>query len=547
MIAVFIAVLIFVVGLSSPVAAEPISTAIGLSALLFNAAGGAISVGVASAIGGALITVGGSLALSAASTALQGSNRQSDLNNLAAFTGSGTLSQQMRRPQVAALPEQRLALGTVTTSGALIWRHYDPPYLWHLYALAAHECGDLVSLRINGVDVELENAGNGILRAFGAPFYNISTGVRYIELSYRNGTADQAMDPIAGRDFPTLPATFRQRGTTTVMLKAHFGSSQTDHDDVYGQQNVFNPLFRFRGAKYYDPRVLGCDRSDPSTWVNGSTASLNIARALYHAWPDMKLVDIESFDWDKMAASAVIDDKFRGCADGTVERNHTCDGVILSTADPLQMIKELLTSCDGMLVARGGKYHILSGDRRNPVGTLHQDMLVGDIELHTETPDADLINIVKTEIVAPDRDYKPVVGPRLRRDDLIALDGKPLETTLTLPFTEGHRRGQRLASRKLKESRGTTSGASGRKAFTATFGIGARNVRAGEVWRVAFRDFDKVDGDYMITEARRDESSAVPQFVISGVSWSNEKFDWHAPTDEQEFTLDDDVLTAEAA
>ncbi len=524
----------------SRVPRDPVSTAIGLTALIEAAVGSTVTIWgtayTAAQIGGAVLAFGASLALSAASLALQDSAKKTTLPG---GIGVAKVDEGTRQPQIVPIPEQRLVLGTATTSGALFFRRSKPPYLWRGFLLAAHECGDFVDLILNGKKVPLNANGEAIAQ----PYYDGSTA--YIQASYRNGTADQAMDPIIAADFPTMPATFRQRGHATLVLKAHYGANQNAHEQIYGSNNVFNPLIRFQGAKLFDPRVPGCLLDDPATWVWSDNASLCLMRYLYHPWPNMRLLDPGKIDWDKVAEAADIDDEWRGRKDGTKERNHTINGVILSNAEPVQTVRELLTACDGLLISASGKYYPLPGARREPVATLHQDMLAGGFELHTETPDRELINIVKTEFVAPDRDYKPVVGPVLKREDLIALDGKPLETTLTLPFTEGHTRAQRLGSRKLKDSRGTLSDASGRKAFSGLFTIEAGALRAGDIIRIDFRDFPEVNGIYQVTKTQRDES--LTRVSLDLVSWSDGRFAWDAPTDEQDFVIDETVLAAEAA
>lgn len=516
--------------MATPAHAEPVSTTIGLTSLIASSFG--VTAATAGAIGGFALSVGASFALKAASLALAGSQKQSQLTG---GQGVATFDEGVRQPVTTPIPDMRLALGTVTTSGALFFRRSDPPFIWRGFLLAAHECGDLVDLILNGQAVPLGPDGSAIA----APFFDGSTV--FLEASFRRGTGDQTMDRIIARDFPGMPDTFRQRGHATLVLKAHYGANDNEHKDIYGSDNVFNPLIRFQGAKLIDPRVPGVLIDDPSTWVHSNSASLTVMRALYHQWPNMRLLDPGSINWDLMAEAADIDDQFRGKSDGTLERNHTCDGVILSSFEPLQKLKELLTSCDGLLVAKNGKYHILPGHPREPIGTLHQDMLAGGFELHTETPDRELINIVKTEFVAPDRDYKPSVGPVLRRDDLIATDGEPLESTLSLPFTEGSARAQRLASRKLKDSRGG-GGSVLKRAFSGSFNLEARRYRAGDIVRLAFRDFPKVDGVYQIRRTQRDRTGKV--IAMDMVSWSNAQFDWYAPDDEQPFALDEEVLAA---
>jgi hypothetical protein len=523
---------------------EPISTAIGLSALLFNTAGAigvGISVGAASAIGGALLSIGASVALSAASALLQRKNQEPLIGGQGvAEASSPALSQAIRKPTVGPIPDQRLALGTVTTSGIQCFLEADPPYLWYLYLLASHECGDLKQMLLRGEDVPLSSAGFPLA----APFYDGTT--RYLEVSYRAGTATQAIDPIIARDFPTMPTTFRQRRHATVCIKANYGANDNTHRDVYGSDGTFNPLFRYEGASYIDTRAAGCLIDDETTWVRGENASLNIMRALYHPWPNTRMLDTGKIDWDLMAEAADIDDLRIGLKDGTTEANHTCNGVILSSADPVQWMRELLTSNDGLLICDKGKYSILPGHAYDPVGTIDQDMLAGGFEMHTETPDRELINVVKTEFIDPTRDYKPVVGPTLQRADLAALDGQPLETTLTLPFTQGNPRAQRLATRKLNDSRGTGTGRSRKRAITVVCNLRARKFTAGKIVNVDWRDFPHCTGTYQVTRNVRDAGD-ITKCQLDLIEFDKTKYQFHAPTEQQDSELDQSVLDAEAA
>lgn len=525
-----------------PLSAEPVSTFIGLTTLIASTG---VSLAAAGAIGGFLITAAASFALSAAAAALQKGDQQSTLaGGHGVQGGQGALNAALRSPQVNPIPPQWLRLGNVTSSGVLAWRHSKPPFIWRMFLLAAHECGDLESMFLNGADVPLEDAGGGIMLPKAEPYYDGST--HYLEVAFRRGTADQAMCPIVARDFPDMPATFRQRGTATVTIKAHYGATDAIHETVYGSDNNFNPLFRLPGASYFDPRAPRASLSDPTTWVRGNSGSLNIMRALYHPWPNMRLLDPGRINWDKMVEAANIDDLWRGTRTGGLERNHTVDGIITSNADSLQTLREMLTAVDGLFISSKGRFHIVPGHRRKPIGTLTQDMLAGGFDIQSETADRDQINIVKTEIVAPDRDYKPVVGPVLKRVDLINKDGKPLETTLTLPFTEGTARGQRLGMRKLKRSRGDDGGTALRKSFSGLFNaVDCGHYQAGDVVRIYFRDIPHARMVIQIMNTERDETQN--KVSISGASSFDSVFDFYAPEDEKEFKIDEDVLTAEAA
>lgn len=514
-------------------ARDPISIGIAAITAAEVVTGIAIGFEAAALVGTAVLAAGSVAVAAAAQSSLANAQRQS---TLAGGLGISRADNGLRLPVRQPIPPQRLVLGRVVTSGALLWQRSDPPFIWLMYEIASHRCGDFESLILNGVSVPLEDPGTGILRANSAPFFNGTT--RFIELSYRNGAPGQVIDPLVARDFPDMPETFRQRRSTTVVLKANYGASDDAHKALYGSENNFNPLFRFNGALLPDPRVPGFDPQDESTWVQSRNASLGLIRYLIHPWPNMRLVEPNEINWDLVAEAADIDDKWVGMKDGSVERNHTADGVILSIDDPLETCKALLTACDGLLINHKGKYYVLPGDRREPIGTIHQDMIAGAFEFQSESPDRNLINTVKTEFIAPDREYNTVVGPVIQYSDLIAQDGRVLETTLSLPFTEGDARAQRLGNRKLLETRQA-------KSLSGLFTIEARKYKAGDVVRVEFRDFPEVNGLYQIRKTARDASLSTVQ--IDMVAWSNDRFEWFAPSDQKDFELDEDVLAAEAA
>jgi hypothetical protein len=105
----------------------------------------------------------------------------------------------------------------------------------------------------------------------------------YLKVSFRNGSINQAIDPIIAADFPSMPATFRQRGHATLVMRAHYGfgsgfqEQDDDHKRIYGDQGLLQPLTRFRGAKCYDPRQSGHVLDDPRHGHGQTTPS--------SAWP----------------------------------------------------------------------------------------------------------------------------------------------------------------------------------------------------------------------------------------------------------------------
>lgn len=525
----------------NPVPRDPVSISIATAAAFTQATGIILSFEAFAALSlvtSAAVTIGTSFAISAAATALSNTSKQS---TLAGGQGVSFGDQGLRLPVRQPIPPQWLVLGEVMTSGKVLWGRDKRPYIWIMYELGEHECGDFLGLTINGQNVPLEDPGTGIMRANSAPFFDGTT--RYIELAYRNGAPGQEMCPIVARDItdPAPPSTFRQRLGACITLKAHYGANDTVHKEVYGDDRAFNPLFRYRGAKVPDPRAAEFDPHNPATWVQSSNATLNLIRYLIHPWPNVPAVSVDDIDWERVRDAADIDDKWRGLKDGSRERNHTVDCVILSTEDRTQKVRELLTAMDGLLINDGGAYYTRPGDRAKPRGTITPRMLQGGFDVAPHVPDRDQVNIVKTEFVAPEREYNVVVGPVLKNEGFIAADGAPHEMTLSLPCTRGNARAQRFAKRKMFERRNAGS-------WSGALTIDCAHYVAGDI--VRFADwgsigFPGVDGEYQVRDVRRDETLTSVQ--ISATRWSNERFAWHAPDEQQDFELDEDVLNAGAA
>jgi len=440
-----------------------------------------------------------------------------------------------------AIPPQRLCLGTVTTGGALFFYKAKKPYIWMGILLAAHEVDGLDSVYIDGSQVFFDPS-TGL--ATSTPF---SDGAQqYLKASFRTGAMDQAIDTIIASDFPTMPTTFRQRGHATMVIRAHYGfganfeAKYDDHKRIYGDQGVLQPLTRFRGAKCYDPRQPGHVLGTPATWTWSDNAAICLARFLTNQWPDTRLTDPTRLDWDMVARAADECDRWEVGNDGTTFRRHTINGVVQSTDSPYDVIENMKIAMGGHLVLDRAKIYPVVRGRRTPAGTLHMNMLLGGVEYASEPRDRELINIIKSSFVAPDREYQEVSGPVLRRADLIALDGKPREASVRGAFVEGHRRIQRIASAMLNQARiGRT--------LTAGATLEAMNWAPGEVYRVHLTGdaLSRCNGLYEL--ARKDWDDRMRGYRLTLIGYSDTVTDFDPLVDEQDFVLDDATLEAEAA
>lgn len=342
---------------------------------------------------------------------------------------------------------QRRCYGTTRTGGAIFFYEAIKPYLYVGYAYNAGPIDSIVSWRLNGKNYSVDTAGN----ALDAPFRRAADGFVFVQHSIRYGASDQAIDPILAADFPALPSTFRQRGSATVVFKAHYGGNRDEHDSIYGSGGQFEPLLTIRGAKVYDPRDPAQDRDNSSTWKWSDTASLIIAD--YIRDPIFGRVPPDRIDWDSVAASATRDEEPVALASGGWQKRYTINGVVDTSQRPEEVIRSMLTANRGRVVMTGGLMRIISGGVPDPVMTIHDGLVIGPVEARSATARANLINRVKTEFIAPDREWTTANGPVYDREDLQDEDGAIYEQSITLPFTDTHQRAQRLAKAFLLDAR----------------------------------------------------------------------------------------------
>lgn len=390
-----------------------------------------------------------------------------------------------------ASPEHRLALGTAAWAGApFFYRGGEDyrPYFTVGLLLAAHECDGLVAVWINGTKVLIDPVTR---LATSVPFNDGAKS--YIEVSFRAGTLDQAIDPIIAAYHPEKASTFRQLGHCTVVIRADFGdganyeAKQEAHKTLYGDGR-FAPVIEFRGAKMADPRGLNQDVDDASTYQWSDNASLCTTHALRWFWPDVRI------DWGLTAAAADIDDE--GLITKSLEqiRQHTIDGIIRSGEEAANVIPSLLSANGGQLLRSEGKLYVMPAQVKKPVGTLSRHNLRGPFTYQPERRLGETANEFRPEFFSGPPHFNVTPGPVLRDQADVDADGAERPATLKQPFTKLNARSQRLAVRQKKHER-----------IPATFsgGVDMTGVgwRAGQVINLDLAEHDPgLTGTWEIVE-----------------------------------------------
>lgn len=453
-----------------------------------------------------------------------------------------------------AIPPQRLCFGTPVTSGALFFGTGQPPYTWYGIVLAAHEIERFNAIYINGQRIALADTDE-IQRVYYIrtesgkpvpiilPLPGIAEDV-YLEISLRKGAADQEIDQIIARDFTDMPSTFRQRRHATIVLKRTHGfgadiqAKNEDYKRVWGESGQFNPLIEFKGAKIYDPRIAGHVLADPTTHQWTDNAALCLAHALTFQWPDKRIFEPSRLNWDLFARAADECDQWQIDRNGNTFKRYTSNGVVQSTERIYDVLESFRTAMGGDIALERGKIYPVPGVARLPEATLHNRMLIGGFRFTREREFGELVNIVKTQFLAPDRQNQTVEGPVIRDTAGITADGQPLETTLQLAFTEGDPRAQRIAHKTLKEARADRSLEVGVTDEAESWSI-------GRLYRVELDGgvLSKVNGVYRLMAKSPAQNLRGYQLVLR--EYTDEAFNF-GPDDEQDFTLDEDVVEVAA-
>lgn len=391
-----------------------------------------------------------------------------------------------------ATPRQRYIYGRSLAGGAIFYMASKPPYLIVGYLIAAHKCDALEAVYINGIRCEFTSGGQAKTAHFRR------NGVPYLTLSARLGDADQAIDPLLAAEFPELPSTFRQRGTTTVVLKAYYGTDAEDHEAVWGPGGQFTPQFLIRGRPVYDPRGGSQDVDDEATWAWSDNWALCLADWIRAPFGGRKMAS--QIDYGAVAETAALCDQNIGLKAGGTERRYTLNGGFASDENPFSVL-------DGMLNAAGeaaalwvrGTLRPLCDVPLSAVRTLTQDDLCGPFTYRNTRPRNSSLNIARSEFIHPDRDYKAAMTPPLVDAGLVASDGQPLEATIRRPFVAGYERAQRLDKITLRRSR------LGRE-LRFPVGIEHFELEVGDEVNIEMRDFSFLDGAYVIRETQIDEA-----------------------------------------
>lgn len=517
----------------SSVMHEPVSATIGLA--IFNA-GLASSVGAALAAGSFIVSAGIGLGVSYAASLLAPKPSGAGAFDTGSF-GESANDVSVRYTEKQSTPSKRVIVGSAYVGGALFFEQTVAPYLYVGMLINHGEIDSVETIWIGANQLSFSSLSfNTVLTPLavsGTPDY-----ATYLRCSLRKGTKSQNADTLLAADFPTLSASFCQKGIATAVFRYHFGGTDpnsaatfNNHNALWGQVQRPNAYLLVRGVKVYDPRDPTQRLDDESTWKWSNNASLIQAYYLTRDWGGR--ISIDKIDWAKVAEAAAYDDELIGCKDGTFIKRHTIDGVITLNQKPSEILPSLLTANRGAVLQRGGKYWVSSSKPLTPIAAIHDAILTGGIEIRAAKPKRDLINKLQVRFIAKEQEYQTVDGPIRDEVALQDEDQEVLPGTLTLPFTLDHRRAQRLQKLFLLTSR---LGRSITCRVDISLLADLDDELIGQAVTVASDLFPAGNGTYRVSSVGFSEDYASLDLTLEEYDSSIEG-DYHPLIDEQDFTL----------
>jgi hypothetical protein len=204
---------------------EPISTAIGLTALI---GGLGVSTAVAGAIGGAIIGSVISVGLSLASSLLL-PQQGGSLSNPTDFGGIDQQSQGVQVTARQAIPYKRYIVGEAYVGGALFYEHVSPPYLTMGQMLSV---GPIDSVQRSFIGTNLLEFPQLVSDTVLTPANSSPDYVTNLRASYRYGDDDQAIDPLIQTGSTLIPGATGTTIGTFDSLNAAFDGNYVKDDSL---------------------------------------------------------------------------------------------------------------------------------------------------------------------------------------------------------------------------------------------------------------------------------------------------------------------------
>ena len=323
-------------------------------------------------------------------------------------------------------------------------------YLHKIIAFAGHEIESYDEIYLNDELVTI-NVTTGFVTS-PAHYAGLVRLKRYY------GTADQTADADLVAESNALWSTsHRLRGIAYIYARFEF-----DGDAYPNGEPIISVVVK--GKKVYDPR------SGLTAWSSNSALCLRDYLTSKYCLQEVSAnIDDVLFS----SAANICDDPVTTSA-GT-EARYACDGVIVTSAKPVDGVNAILVTMGGTLWFSQGKWRIKAGAWVTPVATFDENDLRSGLSISTKNSRRDNFNIVGGKFRGEASFWVESEYPEYRSNEFVSVDGG-LESRaeIDLLLNSSSPRAQRIAKLALYRSREQIT-------VSATFSLRAMQLQVGDV------------------------------------------------------------------
>jgi predicted phage tail protein len=197
-----------------------------------------------------------------------------------------------------------------------------------------------------------------------------------------------------------------------------------------------------KGVKVYDPR------SETTAWSENPVLCLRdyLTNTRYGRGIDPSLIDDVSFN----LAANYCDEEVAYNGTDSIKR-YTCNGVVETQNSSLNIIKQLLSSCRGILIFSGGLYKIIIDKPEMAVFTFSEDNIIGGWTIKLGSKNSQF-NRMRANFFNANKHYSADIAI-VNSEQLREQDGGLLERMIDLPFTSDLIRAKAITVINLNQSR----------------------------------------------------------------------------------------------
>ena len=495
-ISIIIGLIIFCLLIPQPVHADPISIIVSLVAGITWAKVGALIVG---GIVSSVISFGVS--------AIAGAFTKKPQSGTARFAEQAGQRLSFKR---STIEPHAIVYGRIRTSGPLVFVATSDrgstvnSYLHMVIALAGHEVEEIETVYLNEDPITLDADGWATNDA-----YVTSSGTKLVRIKKHLGATDQAADPLLIAGITEWTANHRLQGIAYIYLRLEYNQSNFPN----GIPDISAIV---KGKKCYDPRTtLTAYTNNPALcirdYITDDTYGLGATDA--------------EVDDDTFIAGANICDETVALSGGGTQTRYTCNGLVDTSNKPIDVLKDMVTSCAGVVPHAQGKFRFFAGAYTAPSVYMDESWLASEMEVIAKTPRNELFNAIKGVVVNPSNNWQADDVPIVTNSTYETQDGGyRIIRDLEQPYTTDLIQAQRINKIALEKSR---------QGLIVTMPCNYKALQLA-IYDTVYLSIDKMGWDEKIFRVIHWEINADGNFGVVLQEETSASYDWS----EEETTID---------